>query len=41
MHKYYNLPQYVQDSYKRYLENKLRENFGFHGVPISVYMRKK
>lgn len=36
-----NLPQYVKDPYKRYLENKLRENFGFTGVPITVYMRKK
>ena len=36
-----NLPQYVKDPYKRFLENKLRENFNFHGVPISVYMRKK
>ncbi|ARN78707.1 ribosome biogenesis GTPase Der [Nonlabens spongiae] len=36
-----NLPQYVRDPYKRYLENKLRENFDFTGVPVSVYMRKK
>ena len=36
-----NLPQYVKDPYKRFLENKLRENFDFNGVPISVYMRKK
>jgi GTP-binding protein len=36
-----NLPQYVRDSYKRYLENQLRSHFDFHGVPISVYMRKK
>jgi GTP-binding protein len=36
-----NLPQYVSETYKRYLENKLRESFDFHGVPISVYMRKK
>ncbi|WP_425077269.1 ribosome biogenesis GTPase Der [Psychroserpens sp. S379A] len=36
-----NLPQYVRDPYKRYLENKLREHFNFNGVPISVYMRKK
>lgn len=36
-----NLPQYVKDSYKRYLENQLRKNFDFHGVPISIYMRKK
>lgn len=36
-----NLPQYVKDPYKRYLENKLREEFDFTGVPISVYFRKK
>lgn len=36
-----NLPQYVRDPYKRYLENKLREEFDFTGVPISVYFRKK
>jgi len=36
-----NLPQYVKDAYKRFLENKLREHFDFNGVPISVYMRKK
>lgn len=36
-----NLPQYVTESYKRYLENKIRENFDFHGVPIVIYMRKK
>jgi len=36
-----NLPQYVKDPYKRYLENKLREYFNFTGVPIKVFMRKK
>ena len=36
-----NLPQYVRDPYKRYLENKIRENFDFTGVPITIYMRKK
>ncbi|OUS03139.1 ribosome biogenesis GTPase Der [Flavobacteriales bacterium 33_180_T64] len=36
-----NLPQYVRDPYKRYLENKLREHFDFNGVSVSVYMRKK
>lgn len=36
-----NLPQYVKDSYKRYLENQLRKHFDFHGVPITIYMRKK
>lgn len=36
-----NLPQYVKDPYKRYLENKLRESFNFTGVPVRIYMRKK
>ena len=36
-----NHPQYVKDPYKRYLENKLRENFNFKGVPIGVFFRKK
>ncbi|WP_142784019.1 ribosome biogenesis GTPase Der [Changchengzhania lutea] len=36
-----NLPQYVKDAYKRFLENKIRDHFDFNGVPISVYMRKK
>ena len=36
-----NLPQYVPDSYKRFLENRLRKEFNFTGVPVSVYFRKK
>ncbi|WP_299337157.1 ribosome biogenesis GTPase Der [uncultured Psychroserpens sp.] len=36
-----NLPQYVREPYKRFLENNLREHFNFTGVPVSVYMRKK
>ena len=36
-----NLPQYVKDPYKRFLENKMRENFDFKGVPIQIFMRKK
>ncbi|WP_350287897.1 ribosome biogenesis GTPase Der [uncultured Croceitalea sp.] len=36
-----NLPQYVREPYKRFLENKLRENFDFTGVPMTVFMRKK
>ncbi len=36
-----NLPQYVNEPYKRYLENKLREHFNFSGVPVQVFMRKK
>lgn len=36
-----NLPQYVREPYKRFLENKLRENFDYTGVPITVFMRKK
>jgi len=36
-----NLPQYIKDSYKRYLENQMRDNFDFTGVPIRLVFRKK
>ena len=36
-----NLPQYVKEPYKRFVENKLREHFNFSGVPITVYFRQK
>ena len=36
-----NLPQYVKDPYKRFLENKIRQNFDFTGVPMTIFMRKK
>ncbi len=36
-----NLPQYVKEPYKRFLENKIRENWNFEGVPIDVYIREK
>ena len=36
-----NLPQYIPESYKRFLENKLRLNFDFSGVPLRFYFRKK
>jgi GTP-binding protein len=36
-----NLPQYVKDPYKRYLENRMREKFKFTGVPIRIFFRKK
>jgi len=36
-----NLPQYIQDSYKRFLENRLREQFNFEGVPVKIFFRKK
>jgi GTPase len=36
-----NLPQYIRDPYKRFVENKLRENFEFTGVPIQIFFRKK
>jgi GTP-binding protein len=36
-----NLPQYVKEPYKRFVENKLRENFNLHGVPIVIYFRQK
>lgn len=38
---YCNLPQYIKDPYRRYLENKLRENFNLEGVPIKIFFRKK
>ncbi len=36
-----NLPQYVKESYKRFLENKLRDKYNFSGVPIQLFFRKK
>lgn len=36
-----NMPQYLTDAYKRFLENKFREHFNFNGVPVSFYFRKK
>ena len=36
-----NLPQYLADSYKRFLENRLRERFDFEGVPVKIFFRKK
>ena len=36
-----NLPQYVVDSYKRFLENQIRKHWNFSGVPIEIYFRKK
>lgn len=36
-----NLPQYVSDSYKRFLENQLRQHFDFNGVPIKIFFRQK
>jgi len=36
-----NLPQYIKDPYKRYLENQLRKNFNLTGVPIQIFFRKK
>jgi len=36
-----NLPQYIKESYKRFLENKLREKFDFKGIPIQIFFRKK
>ena len=38
---YANLPQYVRDPYKRFLENQLREHWNFTGTPINVYIRQK
>lgn len=36
-----NLPQYVKEPYRRFLENKLRKQFDFKGVPIDIFFRKK
>ena len=36
-----NLPQYVKDPYKRFLENRLRALFGFTGCPMEIFIRKK
>ena len=36
-----NLPQYVKEAYKRFLENKIREHWDFSGVPIDIYIREK
>lgn len=36
-----NLPQYIKEPYKRFLENKLRENFDFSGVPVQIFFRQK
>ena len=36
-----NLPQYVKDPYKRFIENKMREIYNLEGVPITIYFRKK
>lgn len=36
-----NLPQYVKEPYKRFLENKLREHFDLHGCPVQIFMRAK
>jgi GTPase len=36
-----NLPQYVKDPYKRFIENQIRKNFDFQGVPMEIYFREK
>ena len=36
-----NLPQYIKETYKRFLENKIREIYNFSGVPITIYFRQK
>lgn len=38
---YANLPQYVKEPYKRFLENKLREKWSLTGTPINIYVRQK
>jgi GTP-binding protein len=36
-----NLPQYIKEPYRRFLENKLRDNFDFSGVPVQIFFRQK
>ena len=36
-----NLPQYIRDPYRRYLENYMRKEFDFTGVPVQIFFRKK
>ena len=36
-----NLPQYIKEPYKRFLENKMRKEFDFYGAPIEIFFRKK
>ncbi len=38
---YANLPQYVKEPYRRFLENKIREQWNMHGCPINVFIRQK
>ena len=36
-----NLPQYVKEPYKRFIENKIRSKWNFHGVPMNIFIRQK
>ena len=36
-----NLPQYIREPYRRFLENKLREKFDFTGCPVQIFLRQK
>ena len=38
---YANLPQYVKEPYRRFLENKIRERWNFSGTPINIFIRQK
>ena len=38
---YANLPQWVKDPYKRFLENQIRKNWDFSGIPINIFIREK
>ena len=38
---YANLPQYVKEPYRRFLENKIRERWDFEGTPINIFIRQK
>jgi GTP-binding protein len=36
-----NFPQYIKDPYRRFIENRMRENFELSGAPVKIYFRKK
>jgi GTP-binding protein len=38
---YANLPQYIKEPYRRFLENKIRERWNFSGTPINIFIRQK
>ena len=38
---YANLPQYIKEPYRRFLENKIRDNWSLHGCPVNIFIRQK